>query len=174
MSELQRTIETMPEDQLLESAGIFLSEHLDIDDPTEASSRILALLGRPKEDAGPLVSAAEAVARQDTDELSAVLRLALIDAAASEDSAGQVGTIVEGAGQRQCIVTPDLVILCTLLLTGYIAVRNGGVAEETIEVTEEPGPDGKVKVTTRRTTRYLNPFAPLGQLLKNWLPPPPS
>jgi hypothetical protein len=60
-----------------------------------------------------------------------------------------------------------------MLLIGYLTVRNQGKQRETVEVTREEGEegeDGRIRVTTKIETKYVDPFSALGRLLKLYIP----
>jgi hypothetical protein len=171
MTNLDTNIVALDDDQLLEAASSWLSEYVGIEDPVEAPDRVLRLIAQSgNERAGLLAGSAEAAAKSTRD-VVALLRLALRDAGAGgHGQTSRLAATVQAAGSKQCIITPDLIAFGVLMLLGYITIRNKGKARETIAVTREQKKDGRIKITTKIETQYIDPTGAIGKLLLRYLP----
>lgn len=171
MTDLDRKLTQLNEDQVLESTLSYLSQRLHVDDPGAAPQRVLELLGTPSLSSSALRDEAERAAREDTADAMALMRVVLRDAAArSGETTARLDAIVDAAGSKQCIVSPNLIALGIVLVVGYLAAHTKGRASETIEVTREEGKDGRIKVTAKAETKYINPLSVLGTLLEHYFP----
>ena len=152
---------------LAEIAQKVLSDVVQIDDPKEAAARVAELAGLPSEAIAEVEAMAQQTGRRSPDELRDLLCSVLADLAATGPAdAERVLVATDKVGSKQIVVGPELYAVCALLVAGYVAVRTGGKKAATRDIELSEGKDGRIKIRIRERVQYLNPFAPLADLLK--------
>lgn len=171
MVDLERQISTLTEDQMLEAASIYLVRELDINDPRKVAAQVYQIVGGADDGISDFEQAVLEAGTSDTMEVIGLLELALLRAESHDPgSRHRLEGAIRSSGERQFVIGDDLLVLATLLLIGYVATVTQGKKEEIREIKCEEGKDGRIRVTYKKKTVYINPLSALGTLIKSYWP----
>lgn len=167
-TDISALIDTLPDDVLLEVVLDYLSLKLEVEEPVEFTERLGTAASVT---ASALQELSAEAASEDFEACVALMRAALASAASENTAqAGEIESSIAAAGKKQLVVTAGMVTLGVLLIAGYLVGITGGRAKVEVTTTEERSAGGKIKVTTKTKTVFVDPFSGLGKLLKKLLP----
>ncbi len=166
---LNTSIDALKDEQVFEVARKVLPSLVGILEPGEAPERTVEILGVASDHAVALQREVDAAATSDVEDAASCLRIAL-KLASQEIGEDTLREAIADTGTRMTVVGPDLIALGVFVLLGYFALASKGRAKVDQQTVVERSKDGKIKVSVKTSTTYINPLTPLGALLGKLLP----
>lgn len=170
MREISERLSSLDPASLAEVAEAVVADIIGINEPASAAVRVAELVRLAPLEAGEIQKLAEQASEESLCEFSPVMQTVLLDVIDNDlKRRDLIARAVGSTGRKQVVTGPEVYTFCFLLISGYIGFITRGKKETTDQVSLQVAPDGRIELTVRKHTVYLNPFGPLAALLRRIL-----
>jgi hypothetical protein len=165
VSDIPDQIERVSDETVLEAALDYFSRMLDIQDPDDLAGQLARTLGIESGATG-LKKLVDDAAGDDSSAAFTLMRAALEKAAEHDrERCTEIGEALEATGRKQFVITGSMVGLGIMLVVAYLASVDSRVGTQEETKTVEKDGKGKVKITTKKKTTYVDPISSMGKIL---------